>query len=134
MRTDRYTAEHAAGRRRREIAAVALARHVARAMAWGPLIAGCLAGIGVMIALRRGSGPIAVWTAAAVAALFSLAIEFGRWFKPDLQPDFSNAIIAAIGAGFAVRFMDVFWRMLEGVPIAAMTRHRFSPATRRRPR
>ena len=34
--------------------------------------------IGVMIALRRGSGRIAVWSAAIIAALFSLAIELGR--------------------------------------------------------
>ena len=74
--------------------------------------------IGVMIALRRGSGRIAVWSAAIIAALFSLAIELGRCFKPGLQPDFSNAIIAAVAAGFAVRLTDVFWRMLEGAPIA----------------
>jgi hypothetical protein len=83
--------------------------------------------IGVMIALRRSSGRIAVWAAAIIAALFSLAIEFGRWLKPGLQPDFSNAIIAAVAAGFAVRFTDWFWRMLEGAPIAAMT----PPATDR---
>jgi hypothetical protein len=77
--------------------------------------------IGVMMALRRGSGRTAVWTAAIIAASFSLAIEFGRWFKPGLQPDFSNAIIAAVAAGFAVRFTDWFWRMLEGAPIAALT-------------
>ena len=83
--------------------------------------------IGVMIALRRGSGRIAVWTAAIIAALFSLAIEFGRWLKPDLQPDFSNAIIAGVAAGFAGRFTDVFWRMLEGALVvgtaALVTEH-----------
>jgi hypothetical protein len=73
--------------------------------------------VGVMIALRRGGGRMAEWTAAIIAGLLSLAIEIGRWFKPDLQPDFSNAIIAAVAAGLAVRFTDVFWRMLEGAPI-----------------
>jgi VanZ family protein len=77
--------------------------------------------IGVMMALRRGSGRIAVWTAAIIAASFSLVIEFGRWFKPGLQPDFSNAIIAPVAAGLAVRLTDWFWRMLEGAPIAATT-------------
>jgi VanZ family protein len=78
--------------------------------------------IGVMLALRRSSRRREVWLAAMIAALFSLAIEFGRWFKPGLQPDFSNAIIAAVAAGLAVKLTPVFWRMLDGEPIAETTR------------
>jgi VanZ family protein len=77
----------------------------------------CFAPIGVMVALRRGGGRASVWGAAVAAFLFSLAIELGRLFKPGLQPDFSNAIIAAIAAGLAARLTPAFWRMLEGRPI-----------------
>lgn len=74
--------------------------------------------IGMMIALRHGSGRGQVRTAAMIAASFSLAVEFGRWFKPGLQPDFSNVIIAAVAAGLAVRVTHAFWRMLEGRPVS----------------
>jgi VanZ family protein len=81
----------------------------------------CFAPIGVMIALRRGRGRASAWGAAIAALLFSLAIEFGRWFKPGLQPDFSDAIIAAVAAGLAAKLTPVFWHMLEDRPISATT-------------
>src|SRR5262249_48623099 len=77
--------------------------------------------IGVMIALRRDLGRSEIWLAAVTAGLFSLAIETVRWFKPGLQPDFSNAIIAAAAAGLAVRLTALFWRVLGAAPIAAKT-------------
>ena len=77
--------------------------------------------IGVMVALRRGSGRAETWTAAVLAGFFSLAVEFGRWLKPGLQPDFSNAIIAAAAAALAVKLTGAFWHLLEGEPIAETT-------------
>jgi glycopeptide antibiotics resistance protein len=77
--------------------------------------------IGVMVALRRGGWRAETWSAAVLAGFFSLAIEFGRWLKPGLQPDFSNAIIAAAAAALAVKLTAAFWDMLEGEPIAETT-------------
>jgi hypothetical protein len=71
--------------------------------------------IGMMVALRSGGGA-RVWAAALAASLFSLAIELGRWFKPGLQPDFSNVLIAALAAGLAARLTPAFWRIVEGRP------------------
>ncbi len=71
--------------------------------------------IGMMVALRSGGGA-GVWAAALAASLFSLAIELGRWFKPGLQPDFSNVLIAALAAGLAARLTPAFWRIVEGRP------------------
>jgi hypothetical protein len=80
----------------------------------------CFGPIGVMIALRRGVGHGSIWLAAVTALAFSLAVEFGRWFKPGLQPDFSNPIIAAFGAGLAVELTTSFWRAAAaGPPIGA---------------
>ena len=70
--------------------------------------------IGVMVALRRGEGRSAAWTAGILAGLLSSAVELGRWFKPALQPDFSDVIIAAVAAGIAAKLTPTFWRMLEG--------------------
>jgi len=74
--------------------------------------------IGVMVALRRGGRRAQIWTAAILAALLSLAVEVGRWFKPDLQPDFSDVIIAAVSAGIAAKLTPAFWSMLEVERIA----------------
>src|SRR6516164_7696781 len=70
--------------------------------------------IGVMVALRRGEGRAAVWTAGILTGLLSCAVEVGRWFKPGLQPDFSDVIVAAAAAGIAAKLPPAFWRMLEG--------------------
>ena len=78
----------------------------------------CFAPIGVMLALRCGGGRRSVTIAATLAALFSLAIEIGRWLKPGLQPDFSNAIIAAIASGLAARWTPILWGAGSVRPVA----------------
>ena len=78
--------------------------------------------IGVMVVLRRGTGPSRIWAAAFIAFLWSLAIETGRWFKPGLQPDFSNAIIAALSASLAVKLTAFLWRARESNAVAEPTR------------
>ena len=77
--------------------------------------------IGVMVALRRGGRRAEVWTAAVLAGLLSFVVELGRWFKPDLQPDFSDVIIAAAAAGIAAKLTPAFWGMLEGDTSARST-------------
>src|SRR2546423_732370 len=91
--------------------------HAARSIAPGRI---CFGPIGIMFALRRSNDRSPVWISALVALLFSLGVEFGRWFKPSLQPDFSNAIVAAVGAGLAAKLSSVVWRVLEGRPIVVM--------------
>ncbi len=50
---------------------------------------------------------------AICAFFFSLGIETCRWFKPGLQPDFSNPMIAAAAAYTAFWVMPILWRMLQ---------------------
>src|ERR1700758_2634232 len=69
--------------------------HAAQSVAVQFLI---FAPIGVMVVFRRSNRRSQIWTAAVIAFMCSLAIETGRWFKPGLQPDLSNAIIAALSA------------------------------------
>jgi VanZ family protein len=76
--------------------------------------------IGVMIALRRGSGRVSIWLAALTALAFSFAVEFGRWLRPGLLPDFSNPIVAAVGAGLAVKLATLFWSAAGARPVAAI--------------
>jgi len=70
--------------------------------------------IGVMVALRRGAGRAEVLMAGILAALLSFAVELGRWFKPDLQPDFSDVIIAAVAAGIAAKLTAALWSTSDG--------------------
>jgi len=77
--------------------------------------------IGVMVALRRGGRRAEIWAAAVLAAVLSFGVELGRWFKPGLQPDFSNVIIAAAAAGIAAKLTPAFWSMLEGETFAKPT-------------
>jgi glycopeptide antibiotics resistance protein len=84
----------------------------------------CFGPIGVMIALRRGGGRGSIGLAAVIALGFSLAVEFGRWLKPGLQPDFSNPIVAAFGAGLAVGLTVSFWRAAAARPTAAIGPHK----------
>ncbi len=77
----------------------------------------CFGPIGLMIALRRGSGRGSLWLAGAVAFLFSLTIEIGRGLRPGLQPDLSNPIVAAFAAGLAVKVTAVFWRAAAARPV-----------------
>jgi hypothetical protein len=85
--------------------------HAAANVAWQML---SFAPIGLMIGLRRDDEPAKLWIAGILAALFSLAIELGRWFKPGLQPDFSNAIIAAVAAAGAFKLTTYIWHILGG--------------------
>ena len=80
----------------------------------------CYGPIGVMIALRRGGGRVSIWLAAAAALVFSIAVELGRWLRPGLQPDFSDPIVAAVGAGLAVNLTALFWRAAAARPAAAI--------------
>ena len=81
--------------------------------------AATFAPIGVMIWLRFDNrGGSAAW-AAALGLLFSLAIEIGRWFKPGLQPDFSDCIVAAAAAALSVKALPYLWTMLESAADAA---------------
>jgi len=65
-----------------------------------------------MVTLRRGGRRGEIWTA-VLAAVLSFGVELGRWFKPELQPDFSNVIIASAAAGIAAKLTPAFWSMLE---------------------
>jgi hypothetical protein len=76
--------------------------------------------IGVMVTLRRGGRRGEIWTA-VLAAVLSFGVELGRWFKPGLQPDFSNVIIAAAAAGIAAKLTPAFWSILEGETFAKPT-------------
>jgi VanZ family protein len=69
--------------------------------------------IGVMIWWRRERWAGGGIFSAVCAFIFSLAIETGRWFKPGLQPDFSNPMIAAAAAYAAFWLMPILWRMLQ---------------------
>jgi VanZ family protein len=80
----------------------------------------CYGPIGVMIALQRGGGRVSIWLAAAAALVFSIAVELGRWLRPGLQPDFSDPIVAAVGAGLAVNLTALFWRAAAARPAAAI--------------
>jgi VanZ family protein len=79
----------------------------------------CFAPIGVMVALRRGGGRGAVWGAGGLAVAFAVAVEWGRWLKPGLQPDFSNPLIAGVGAAIAVVLTEFFWRATGAAKSAA---------------
>ena len=57
MTVTRRVPAHAAPRRRHARSGTALAWHVAQALPWGTLLAGCLTGIGVTAALRIFAGP-----------------------------------------------------------------------------
>ena len=79
--------------------------------------------IGVMLwakARESGYGAGRIGLGRQIAALMigfwvSLAIEIGRWFHPDLKPDFNNAAIAAIAAWGALVLMPHAWAMLRNV-------------------
>lgn len=69
--------------------------------------------IGVMVWLRRG-----FWSSGAIFSAFlafslSMLMEVGRLMKPGLRPDFSDPIVAALGAAIACKSMPTLWRMFE---------------------
>jgi VanZ family protein len=69
--------------------------------------------IGVMIWLRRGRTRGGAWLAAVLAMPFALAMEVGRWFKPELQPDFNDVLVAGVAALGAYLAMPRVWRLVE---------------------
>ncbi len=69
--------------------------------------------IGIMIWLRRGSRPGGHYLALALALILSFAVEVGRWFRPELLPDFTNLIIAGVAAPLAIPLSAWVWRVLE---------------------
>jgi VanZ family protein len=71
--------------------------------------------IGVMISLQNNDRPGSARLAAAIAFVFSSAIEVGRWLKPGLQPDFNDPFIAAASAWFAVHAVPLAWQMAESL-------------------
>jgi hypothetical protein len=84
--TGRHALEDA-GTGAREIGGAALTRHVALTMPWGPLVVGCLAGIGVMIALRIAAGRIETVSALAsgIRASFVPVMAGVAFLLPDAQ-------------------------------------------------
>jgi VanZ family protein len=77
--------------------------------------------IGVMVWLRGGDARANRRLAAVLAVVLSLALEIGRWFRPDLQPDFNNLVIAGVAAWLAVPSSDWIWRTLvESFPSPGM--------------
>jgi hypothetical protein len=69
--------------------------------------------VGIMVWLVRGDRPGGAWFAAMLALPLSFAIEIGRWFRPELQPDFTNSIVATIAAAAFVKWSAFGWRTLE---------------------
>lgn len=74
--------------------------------------------VGVMLSLRRPAKAGDAWTAAALAFLFAMLVEAGRWFLPGLSPDFYEAVTAALAGGFAVPLARLIWRITESTPEA----------------
>lgn len=69
--------------------------------------------IGVMVWLRRGFWSSGTAFSASLAFTLSLTMELLRMMKPELRPDFSDPIIAAIAAGAAFKALPFLWRMFE---------------------
>src|SRR6202012_5999296 len=69
--------------------------------------------IGVMIWLRRGFWSSGAKFAAFLAFTLSMLMELGRLMKPGLRPDFSDPIVAALGAAIAFKSMPTLWKMFE---------------------
>ena len=70
--------------------------------------------IGIMLSLRRTAKRSNAGLAAMLALVFALLVETGRWFRPDLAPDFYEAATAALAAWLTVKLMPSVWRVLEG--------------------
>ena len=88
---------------------------VSKAHAAQSLVVGffMFAPIGVMVWLRRGFWSSGAKFSAILAFSLSLAMELGRMLGPGLRPDFSDPIVAAIGAAVAFKAMPFLWRMFE---------------------
>jgi VanZ family protein len=69
--------------------------------------------IGVMIWLRRGFWSSGATFSGSLAFILSMLMELGRLMKPGLRPDFSDPIVAALGAAIAFKSMPTLWKMFE---------------------
>jgi VanZ family protein len=70
---------------------------------------------------RRGRG------AFLLAALLSLCIETGRYFRPGLEGDINAVAIAGLSAMLAARLMPKLWSMLTGLALQSAS----DPAARK---
>ena len=70
--------------------------------------------IGLMTWLWRASTPGFGFFAAVAAFSLSMAVEIGRWFKPDQLPDFRDPLLAAVVAA-------LIWRLLRWSPEQPVT-------------
>ena len=68
--------------------------------------------VGVLLSLRGKSPRAGAIQAAMIAFVFALLVEIGRWLRPGLQPDFNDAVIAAVSAWLAARAMPSIWLMV----------------------
>lgn len=71
--------------------------------------------IGILMSLRDKSPSGSAAAAASIAFVFSFLVEIARWLQPGLQPDFNDAVIAAISAWLAVKAMPIVWLMLASL-------------------
>jgi len=68
--------------------------------------------VGLLLSLRGKSPRVDASQAALIAFVFALLVEIGRWLRPGLQPDFNDAVIAAVSAWLAARAMPAIWLMI----------------------
>ncbi len=88
---------------------------VSKAQATASLIVHALmfAPVGMMVWLRYGGGAGATSFAVGAAFVFAVIVEIGRWMRPGLLPDISDAFVAAAAAGLALKLMPTVFRMLS---------------------
>ncbi|HUB41462.1 MAG TPA: hypothetical protein VMA72_21680 [Streptosporangiaceae bacterium] len=106
MTTTRRAPAHAAvATRRHSGSQTALAWHVAGMVSWGPLLAGCLTGIGVTIALRIFAGPIEtpVDLGAGVRASFAPVVAGLAFLLHDPHRQLTGALPARAWLTPAIR-------------------------------
>lgn len=78
---------------------------VAHAVMYAPV------GVMVWLRARRGGGA----TAFILGAVLGLAVEAGRYMRPDLEGEINAIGVAAISAWLATKLMPAVWWMLGGV-------------------
>lgn len=105
MTTTRRAPAHAVATRRHAGSGTALAWHIAGLLPWGPLLAGCLTGIGVTAALRIFAGPVEtpVDLGAGVRASFVPVIAGLAFLLHDPHRQLTGALPAASSLTPAIR-------------------------------
>jgi hypothetical protein len=96
--TRRAPAHAAVTTRRHGGCAAALAGHVARILPWGPVLAGCVTGIAVTVALRIVAGPT------------ETPVELGAGVRASFVP---------VIAGLAFLLHDLHWQLTGALPARA---------------